>query len=150
MSAVWQGLNSWQGMTLLACLAWGVWPIFLKQAQKEGGHLWGITFALVCTELAILGGIATVRGGETFRWAWFRWAAAAGIVGVLSIFAFSQALKLGKTGPVTGLSVIYPIVTVGIGWLVLKEGLRPREVAGVVLCIAGAILLTRGSSGSGG
>lgn len=142
MSGLWQALNTWQGMTVLACLAWGVWPIFLKQAGRAGGSLWGMTFALVCTELAILGCIAAARGTETFRWAWVRWAAAAGVAGVLSIFAFANALRLGKTGPVTGLSVIYPIVTVAIGWLVLKERVGVRELAGIVLCIAGAWLLT--------
>ncbi len=143
MSAVWQALNTWQGMTVLACVAWGVWPILLKQAQRTGASLWGLTFALICTELFVLGGIAAVRGTtDDFRWEWVRWAAAAGVVGVLSIFAFSHALRLGRVGPVTGLSVVYPIVTVTIGWLVLKEKMGVREIFGMLLCVAGAMLLT--------
>ena len=100
-------MNTWQGMTLVTCIAWGVWPVLLKQAQREGAAWWPLLYVLVLTEFVGLSLIGMIRGGGELRWDWGRWAMLAGLVGIVGLYSFANALRLGRTGPVTGMSVAY-------------------------------------------
>ncbi len=135
-------MNTWQGMTLVTCIAWGVWPVLLKQAQREGAAWWPLLYVLVLTEFVGLSLIGVIRGGGELRWDWGRWAMLAGLVGIVGLYSFANALRLGRTGPVTGMSVAYPVITIAVAWLFLRERAGLREISGAALCIAGAMLIT--------
>lgn len=134
-------MKSWQALTLATCVVWGIWPILLKAAENAGATRWGTIYVLFLTETIVITAIGFARGGAPFEWQWARWSVLAGVIGVAGLYMFTKALSLGKTGPVTGLSVVYPVVTVAVAWLLWKQKLGLREGMGISLCILGAALI---------
>jgi drug/metabolite transporter (DMT)-like permease len=59
------------------------------------------------------------------------------VAGVLLVFA----LHLPALAVVGALSALYPVGTVALGFVVLRERARPFQIAGMVLAIAGVALL---------
>jgi drug/metabolite transporter (DMT)-like permease len=58
--------------------------------------------------------------------------------------AFAEASTEGAIGIVAVLSALYPVVTVALAWLVLRERLSASRRAGGVLALAGAALVAAG------
>jgi drug/metabolite transporter (DMT)-like permease len=69
-----------------------------------------------------------------------------GFCDVAADAAFASASARGHLGVVSVLSSLYPVVTVLLGFLVLRERVRTLQLIGVVLALTGIALLA-GSSG---
>jgi drug/metabolite transporter (DMT)-like permease len=70
-----------------------------------------------------------------------RWVAAAGLLDMGANLFVAAALQQGPLGIVSVLSSLYPVVTVLVAMVVLRERLSGVQAAGVVLAMAAVVLL---------
>lgn len=132
---------------LLACLAGAGFGITLY-ALDRGGRvsvvhtLWGmrltsvVLFALAAVVLRRTGGMA-VRDLPALAFVGCADLAANGL--------FAVASSRGYVSVASVLGSLYPVVTAGWAYAVLRERLRPVQIAGVAATMAGVVLIAAGA-----
>lgn len=137
----------WLALTFVTMGLWALWGFFSKVAtthldglsaaawQGVGGALVSLfLFGLLRFQDARMGGSV---GGVVI-------AALAGIASWAGIATFVLALASGgKAAVVVPLAALYPVLTVGLSLVFLKESLTPTQALGIVLAVAAGVLLTR-------
>lgn len=145
-------------LAVAAGLCWGVGELFTRSAlhSKQIGPLAAIsirsTIALPLLWLAYL--IAT-RGMKMEQVGWLRTAESSTfaklilgsgvIAGALGMICFYSALNLAEASRIKPIAFsVAPATAVVLGWLVLHESMNWQKAVGVMLILAGVVLLTNG------
>lgn len=128
---------------LAAMLIWGLWGFLPKLATGSidcrSATFWTWTGMLIVamTCLALVGG-KPQTGGHSFLWAM-----ATGFCGLLGALFYYKAMSMagGNTATVIVLSALYPVVSVLLAALILRERLNAGQLVGILLCTVGAVVL---------
>ncbi|MGZ6706763.1 MAG: EamA family transporter [Solirubrobacteraceae bacterium] len=129
---------------LVSALAFGAFFVAMNGAADHGGAVWSVSVNRA-TSLAIL--VAAVlwrRGLSGFRLGDLR---AAGAVGVLDAGAnalFALALTEGLASTVSVIGSLYPVTTVLLAAVVLRERPARPQALGVLCVLAGVALVGAG------
>ena len=67
-----------------------------------------------------------------------------GVVGYLGMFFFLHAVDLGKVSVVASLTAVYPVLTILLAAMILREQTTSVQYVGIGMALAGLILLSRG------
>lgn len=135
-------MSSWLMLSLVALGLWGLWGVLTKVATQqvgpEGAYILGMAGYLPV--LAIL----LYETGGKIPWQPWGWAAAvaAGMCTGFGLYFFFRALHGGAASVVVPLTALYPVVTVALSWLFLRESLSLRQMIGLVLAVAAVWLLS--------
>src|SRR5262249_32119212 len=131
---------------LLTAFSWGSSDFLARFATRRTGTLRTTLYmqilglALLSATLPVLGGWGHLADGSGVRpWAWGLFAGALNTVATLSIY---RSFELGKMSVVAPLSASYPAITVLLS-LITGERLTTMRAMGIVLILAGAILVAR-------
>jgi transporter family protein len=135
-------VSSWLALSLVSLGLWGMWGFFSKVATQALGpqvaYLIGIfgylpVFAILLYE----------TGGKV-PWQPWSWgiALAAGMSTGFGLFFFFRALHHGAASVVVPLTSLYPVVTVLLSWLFLRENPSARQLTGLILAMAAVWLLS--------
>jgi len=126
------------GYATVAALGFGVYIIVL-----HAGAAWGL-WMLITTRLAAvvsLGAISATRGGLSAPLSLIRMLAFVGALdlcgNVLAVAAFSS-LPVGLVAAITGM---YPVATVVLAWVMLRQQPRRGGYASIALALAGIVLI---------
>lgn len=130
---------------LLACLCWGIAPLFEKVGLREAHPIWAIIVRSTLTSL-FLASFVAVRGVpfELKKWSGFTWTNVllGAVVSVLLAQAFYfKALQGGNVSQIIPIVGAYPLVSAILAALILGERLTTAKSLGVVLVVLGIILL---------
>jgi drug/metabolite transporter (DMT)-like permease len=129
---------AWFLFTLLTLLCWGGWGLVSKPLANalspwQVQALSSLGFVPV---IAVLARVARRQRSSCSRRG-LGLAAASGLLSSLGNVAYYQALSAGgKAAAVTPLTALYPLVTIGLAWLLLRERLSVVQLAGVALSLA--------------
>jgi drug/metabolite transporter (DMT)-like permease len=131
------------GLAVVAALAFGL-SFVGTDAGANGGVWWPV--AITCsTSLAVvtLAAVLTGRSPKVSRSA-LPAVVAVGLTDVLANVLYVSALGHGLAGVVSTLSSLYPVTTVALAWLVLRERATAWQGLGVVGAVAGVALVSLG------
>jgi len=125
----------------MTVMLWGVWGVFSKLASPHAKPrqallfqaVGAIAFAVVVLVLERFKVTATLPG--------FGWSFGAGFFTFMGFLAFFAALEQGKASTVVTLSALYPVVTILLSILFLRERLTLRQMAGIALALVASVLL---------
>jgi transporter family protein len=132
-------------MLVLTILFWGIAPIFDKAALRDGTPLngtivRGLTVGIIMLAVMPIGGrtraIAAMPGRTVLYFVLS--GLFAGLLGMLTYF---KALQCAPTSRIVPLASIYPPVTAVLGVVLLGESVTPARAAGIILIIAGILLV---------
>lgn len=133
----------WQFYAMLTWVVWGFWGYLPKRALAsldprsvlvlEG--LGGVVVALTIL-LSSGGRVAIDRTGMLA-------AVATGVCGLGGAYFFLLALERGKASVIVPFTSLYPLVTLGLSVLFLRERPSPANLLGIALAVAAVILLSR-------
>lgn len=138
------------GMAAIAAIGFGVWFVLLDQGA-EGGELWTLVASRGAATL-LVGGIAILlaavhrRPGrlEAQVAAAAPFVALAGAMDVTGNAAFVLAAGALPVGVAAALSGLYPLVTMALARIVLRDALPPLGLAAVALAVGGIVLISLG------
>lgn len=135
-------MTGWLGFSLMALGLWGLWGFFSKLAAP---HLppQGVYAVAMVGNLVVLG-ISWAVAGLSVPWqpGALTAAVAAGLCSGCALLCFFQALSAGKAAVVVPLTALYPVVTVALSCLLLKECATPRQLVGIALAMVAVWLLS--------
>lgn len=128
----------WLLYAILTLLLWGGWGLVSKPLSNalSAWQVQAFSSLGLLPVIAVLAG-ASKRGdgGNSRRGFWL--AFGAGLLSSLGNVAYYQALAMGgKAAAVTPLTALYPLVTVGLALLFLRERLNFIQGAGALLSMA--------------
>ena len=140
-------MRAWFAWSLLALVSWGVWAILfrpignaLSPAQSQALSTLGML--PIIAVLPFLGKTAPARNPRKGT----AIALAAGILSCLGNVTFYDALNRGeKAATVVPLTAMYPLVTIVLAVLLLRERLNATQLCGIGLSLAAIYLLNVGS-----
>lgn len=137
------------GMAAIAAVGFGLWFVLLDQGA-EGGEVWTLVASRASATL-LVGGIAAVltsvrlRGGRRGPLAAVMpFVALAGAMDVTGNGAFVLAATALPVGVAAALSGLYPLVTMTLARLVLRDALPPLGLGAVALAVSGIVLISLG------
>lgn len=136
------------GMAAIAAVGFGLWFILLDQGA-ESGEVWTLVASRSSATL-LVGGIALVlTGPRRFRGelrsrlvAVMPFVVLAGAMDVTGNGAFVLAAVTLPVGVAAALSGLYPLVTMALARVVLRDALPPLGLAAVALAVCGIVLIS--------
>jgi bacterial/archaeal transporter family protein len=132
----------WQFYAALALVVWGFWGYLPKRAlltldPRSVLVLEGVGGVLVAL------GVLVSRGFDARADAPGMLAAVAtGVCGLGGAYFFLLALERGKASTVVPFTSLYPLITLGLSVLLLRERPSPTNLVGVVLAVGAVVLLS--------
>jgi bacterial/archaeal transporter family protein len=134
-------MKPWILYAVMTVLAWGVWGVFSKLASNYARPRQTLIFQAVGAAAFGL----VVLSMERFHIEWspqgFGWSAGAGFVNFMGFLAFFAAVEKGKVSTVIAMSSLYPVVTIALSVLFLREKISAREGLGVACALLAGFLL---------
>lgn len=131
---------------LLACLCWGIAPIFEKLGLRQANPIWAIIIRSTLTSVFLLSFVAVQRAPVDLKnWSLSTWLAVllGGIISVLLAQSFYfKALQGGQVGQIVPIVGAYPLVSAIMAFMLLGESITWTKLSGIVLVVAGIILLS--------
>jgi drug/metabolite transporter (DMT)-like permease len=134
--------GQWMGVTAAAAVGFGVWFVLLDLAADRQA-LWALV-ASRASASALIGGLAVGlarRDLGRVRAAW----PLIGLAGALDVTgnaAFVVASTLVPVGLAAALSGLYPVVTMLLSWVLLRDRLPPLGLAALILAVGGTVLIS--------
>ncbi len=136
-------MKEWVPYSALAILIWGLWAFFPKMAtnclepktafifEVIGGVVTGLfVFFFMRPEL----GGAEIRGIIP--------AMLTGMMGYLGLLCFMYAIKDGKLCVVAPLTALYPVVSLALAIIFLRERINLVQFAGIILAVVSVVLIS--------
>ncbi len=96
-----------------------------------------IAYAVFCVIFIVTSGTTLPLGRGGF------WAAITGLCAAASLILLFYALTKGEAGVVIPVGSAYPIVTLAGSAIFLGEGITTQKVVGVLLVVAGVVVISR-------
>jgi len=136
-------LKQWVLYSALALLIWGLWAFLPKMAlscldpktafmfEVLGGAITGLFAFLILRPQ--LGG-AEIRGVIP--------ALLTGMMGYLGLLCFMYAIREGKICIVAPLTALYPVVTLVLAMIFLREKISIVQLAGIILALVSVVLIS--------
>ncbi len=132
----------WLLYSILTILFWGLWGFAIKIASR---HMEWYQLYVLSNSVAFVvsaGIVMWERQSFLSLGKLSLYGIAAGFLGTLGYIFFILATRSGKVSIVVPLTATYPVITFLLGVLILKEQVQIHHILGMILAIAGAILLS--------
>ncbi len=132
----------WLLYSILTIVFWGLWGFAIKIASRhmEWYQLYVLSNAV---SFVVSAGIVMVERQSFLSLGKLSlYGIVAGFLGTLGYIFFILATRSGKVAIVVPLTATYPVITFILGVLLLREQVHLHHIAGMVLAIVGAILLS--------
>jgi transporter family protein len=136
-------IKEWAVYSLMALVVWGFWGFLPKVAVNSldpktafiyevmGGVATGvIVFFIFKPELggvALAGVIPSVLTG---------------VAGYIGLLCFLYALRGGKVSVIAPLTALYPVVSLALAIIFLKEKVSPVQITGIILAVVSVFLIS--------
>jgi transporter family protein len=132
-------------LLIATTLLWGANPILEKTGLARVDPLIGVTIrsAIVTAGLLLLtfllgkGKALMELDGKSI----FLFGASGMMAGLLGMWTYYGALKIGATSKIVPIAACYPLVTALLSVLILKEGITLHRVIGTALIVSGVWLV---------
>ncbi len=134
----------WKFFAAATLLCWGLWGFFGKLASQRIPGVTVFVLSAAASVVFLLLLVPLYAGQVRLALRDYRccFAFLAGFVGTLGTLAFYLALRRAEASKVVVVTSLYPMVTVVLAALLLRETLGLMKVLGIVLALAGIVLLS--------
>jgi drug/metabolite transporter (DMT)-like permease len=135
-------MNRWLATSLLCWFAMGVCNVFAKLAADHLPALsvsvwWAVGYVPLTAIVVPLAGTE-----RDFHFRSVAYSFAAGVLGPVANLTFLVALSSGLVSIVTAVAYMFPLVTLVLAAVILKERLNLRQAGGLVLALAAIYLFS--------
>jgi len=137
-------MRAWLPYALIAVGFWGFWGLYAKLASRSITPHNLFLLAFVGNFLVLP--LYLVLFANEFRFAWrnvdYYHAVLSGVVGTLGTLFFYLAVSKGEASRVVAVTAMYPVLTVILAALLLREPVTIHKAIGVLCALVALILLS--------
>ena len=136
-------MKQWVVYSALALLTWGLWAFLPKMALSCLDPKTAFMFEVLGG--AITGLLRFSHPAASTRRAEIRGIIPAfltGMMGYLGLLCFMYAIREGKICIVAPLTALYPVVTLALAMVFLREKINIVQFAGIILALVSVVLIS--------
>mgnify|MGYP000623769646 CR=1 FL=1 len=130
-------------LALVAALGFGSFIIGIDHAS-EGNLLWPLLIARIASTSTVGFALLIARENPRLNRADIKSVLPIGVLDLTANLMLATATTLGLLSVVAVLGSLYPAVTVGLAWGVLKERIEPLQLVGAFAILIGVVLIAAG------
>ena len=127
----------------LTALGFGSFYVAMD-AASEGEIQWALLIARGVAVIVFLGAVALTRPSPAPQRKDLPLIALIGVLIITADWMYATATTKGVLGVVAALSTLYPIVTIALARLYLREQVAPRQQLGIALSLTGVVAISVG------
>lgn len=135
-------MTHWLPCALVALLLFGFWGFFPKMATQTLPARSVLVFEVLGVLVVGLVIAAIARFRLPFDARGFAFAFGTGLLGTVGIFFYILAMSRGKTSVVVTLTALYPVITILLAFLFLKEPVTLKEGVGILFALTAVVLFS--------
>jgi len=130
----------WLIFSLITLILYGLWGFFPKVATQylEPKQIIFYEFIGIASVVAVL--FFSQHGKLTYHPKGFLFSLLTGISGLVGTLFFLYALKSGKASVVILMTSLYPIISITLAYLFLKEPMTTKQIIGAGFAIIAMVL----------
>jgi len=133
-------MGNWFIFGLLTLLLWGVWGFLPKLATRYIDPLSVLVFQTVGSILVTIVILATIGFKPELHTKGVILAIVTGITGTLGAVCFLYSITKGKASVVVTMTALYPIITIMLSFLILKESITIKQGIAIILALTAMVL----------
>ena len=130
-------------LAALAALFFGLFLVFVARGSQESAIM-TMTAQRTTTTIVVIIMAVVARGVGDLQRNDIGWLVAIGTFDIVANLVFAIATTMGLLAIVSVLGSLYPVVTVVLAWLVLRERLAPAQYVGVAVALVGVAAISAG------
>lgn len=134
-------MNEWLVYTLMATAIYGFWGFFPKLASAYLDPKSAMVYQTLGSIAGALVILATLRFRLPVQPKGITFSVLAGLAGVVGTQFLLMALTTGKASVVVAVTALYPLGTILLAVIILKETLTLRQIGGILLSLVAIFLL---------
>lgn len=135
-------MSAWLPAALLSLFSFGLWGLFTKLAVHHIDSKSALIYQTIGVIIIGVITLSTVNFKPATDAKGLSYAILTGLAyGVGCLFYFIAASK-GKIITIVTLTALYPLVTILLAFILLKEGINPRQCAGILLAFVAILLMS--------
>lgn len=135
-------MENWFYLGLIALVLWGVWGFFPKLATQYIDAKSVLIFQVVGSIAISLLILITLRFRPEAHPKGIAFAFLTGISGTIGFLFFLYSISRGKASVVVTMTALYPLVTILLSFLILKESITLRQGIGLIFAIIAMLLFS--------
>lgn len=138
-------MQTWYILSILAFISWGLWAFFIKLAEKHFSvsniFVWYGLFYFIFTFILSFLFLKNEINRNIFN-IWVIFIVIAGLTASLANLFFYYALSKGNASVIVPLTALYPLVTIILSLVILKERVTSYQIIGIIFALIAGILLS--------
>ena len=135
-------MNSWVIFAILALLVWGFWGFFPKLATNYISPKSVLVYEVIGAIIVGMAVLFLVNFKPEVNAKGITFAILTGIAGTLGALFFIFAVSRGETSVVVTTTALYPLITIILAFLILKEPITMKQGIGMIFAFAAMMLLS--------
>jgi transporter family protein len=135
-------LKTWILPALIALFLWGFWGFLPKVATRYIDPQSVLVFQAIGSVIVGLGVLFSVRDQIQWQATGAFWAIVTGLFGMLGSLFFLQAVNRGKVTAVVTMTALYPLISIILALIFLKEPFTLKQGLGVICALTALILFS--------
>ena len=125
----------WMIPAVGALLLWGFWAFLPKLALQTLPPSSVIVYEFLGSGLVIAWALYSLRFQVEKNVDAVKTCTLTSIMGMFAVFSYIYALQTGPVSAVTVITAMYPLITLFLAWIVLKERLNRRQMAAAIVAL---------------
>jgi len=135
-------MNSWVIFAILALLVWGFWGFFPKLATNYISPKSVLVYEVIGAIIVGMAVLFLINFKPEVNAKGITFAILTGIAGTLGALFFIFAVSRGETSVVVTTTALYPLITIILAFLILKEPITIKQGVGMIFAFAAMMLLS--------
>jgi len=133
-------MGYWFIFGLFALILWGVWGFLPKLATRYIEPRSVLVFQTIGSILVTIVILATIDFRPELHTKGVTLAIVTGIIGTLGTASFLYSIAKGKASIVVTMTALYPIITIILSLLILKESITIKQGIAIILALTAMAL----------
>ncbi|MHC5038573.1 MAG: EamA family transporter [Planctomycetota bacterium] len=135
-------MTHWLFFSFITLMLFGFWGLFAKLAARDLGARSALVWQVIGTLLVGAGVAAVIKFRPEVHSRGTVFGLLTGITGTLGVLFFLLAMVKGKASVVVPLTALYPVVTLVLVFVFLREPLTAKQGVGIALALAAMVLFS--------
>jgi transporter family protein len=135
-------MHSWLPPTLTALVLFGLWGFFPKLTVAHLDARSALVYQTIGSILVGLIVLFSLKMQPAFNLRGMIFAILTGIAGVTGTLCFFAAASRGRISLVVSVTALYPLITIVLAAIFLKEPISAKQLAGMATAIVAILLMS--------
>jgi transporter family protein len=135
-------MTSWLAPALTSLMIFGFWGLFAKLSLFYIDSKSALVYQSIGALLAGLFALVLVQFKPEYEIRGLTFGILTGLCSGLGGLFFLFAVTKGKSSTVVTLTSLYPVVTIMLSFIILREGLQAKQILGVIFALVALHLLS--------